>query len=93
MISYGRIGTSSPPVVVCGHGRSVAGGSPASATRPGYTRALDCENADQAPPHSRLNPVRRSAACRVRNVSVANGEAYREQITNDADRTPTRADG
>ncbi len=22
MISYGRIGTSSPPVVVCGHGRS-----------------------------------------------------------------------
>src|ERR1700694_2797778 len=36
MISYGRMRTSSPPMVVCGHGRSVAGGSPASATGPGY---------------------------------------------------------
>ena len=38
MISYGRMRTSSPPTVWCGHGRSVAGGSPASATGPGYRK-------------------------------------------------------
>ena len=44
MISYGRIRNPSPPMVVCGHGLSVAGGSPASATGPGYRNGADLRN-------------------------------------------------
>ncbi len=84
MISYGRIGNL---ITSCGQKYRSIRGKEGVACRQ-LAQATSISRLRKMPtraPHSRLNPVSiRGVSCA--HVSVVNGEAYREQITNDADR-------